>query len=321
MKRLLILLFGAAIVQAAPVIDPAFALNYTIANLGTAPNVPFSYGGLTFLNSNTLLIAGSANAAGAKVYAMDLVRDGSGHITGFTNTTFFSNAPNIDGGVVVGPGGDIFYTTFPTNTVGQIKPGSTSPDRVIDLTGLGITGGSVGTLAMGPNGMLKIVSFGGSKWYSTNLTPDGSGTYNISAPTAAVALSNGPEGAVYVPLNSPVFTPGSFLISEYSSGMGSTFQSDANGDPLAGTRKVFISGLSGAEGAAIDPATGDFLFSTFGGSSLYRVSGFASPVTAGAPEPGTWVLISTGGVLVGLARIRRKRRCIIQDACQRNPNA
>lgn len=40
-----------------------------------------------------------------------------------------------------------------------------------------------------------------------------------------------------------------------------------------------MTGLSGAEGAAIDPLTGDFLFSTFGGGDrVIVVRGFAAPV-------------------------------------------
>ena len=41
------------------------------------------------------------------------------------------------------------------------------------------------------------------------------------------------------------------------------------------SRSDFITGLSGAEGAAIDPVTGDFLFSTYGGGNrVIAVRGF-----------------------------------------------
>ena len=53
---------------------------------------------------------------------------------------------------------------------------------------------------------------------------------------------------------------------------------DDNGDPEPQTRSTFISGLSGAEGAAIDPVTGDFLFGTYGsGNRIIRVVGFPPP--------------------------------------------
>jgi hypothetical protein len=49
---------------------------------------------------------------------------------------------------------------------------------------------------------------------------------------------------------------------------------------IPSTARVMVQGLSGAEGALIDPVTGDFLFSTFGGNNtVVRISGFAEPNT------------------------------------------
>jgi hypothetical protein len=43
-----------------------------------------------------------------------------------------------------------------------------------------------------------------------------------------------------------------------------------------------VTGLTGAEGALIDPVTGDFLFSTFGGGNkIIRISGFVVPSAIG----------------------------------------
>lgn len=50
---------------------------------------------------------------------------------------------------------------------------------------------------------------------------------------------------------------------------------------MVGTAQNVITGLSGAEGAFIDPVTGDFLFSTFGGGNqVIRLSGFPAPTAA-----------------------------------------
>ena len=71
----------------------------------------------------------------------------------------------------------------------------------------------------------------------------------------------------------------------------------------AASRRVLLSGLSGAEGALIDPVTGDFLFSTFnGGNQLVRVSGFVAPPEP-VPLPATLPLL-LGAVGVLLARRR-----------------
>jgi hypothetical protein len=55
-----------------------------------------------------------------------------------------------------------------------------------------------------------------------------------------------------------------------------------------------IAGLSGAEGAVIDPLAGDFLFSTFGdGDRVVRVEGFAAPPQppSGIAEPSTAITV------------------------------
>jgi hypothetical protein len=63
------------------------------------------------------------------------------------------------------------------------------------------------------------------------------------------------------------------------------------------TRQTFISGLTGAEGATIDPLTGDFLFSTFGGGDrVFVVRGFSqpSPTPTATPVPATPTPTATG---------------------------
>jgi len=83
---------------------------------------------------------------------------------------------------------------------------------------------------------------------------------------------------VYIQAGNPGFASDSVLISEWSAGTVGAYEIDANGDPIASTRRDFILGLSGAEGAAIDPITGDFVFSTFGGGDrVIVVHGFTTP--------------------------------------------
>lgn len=258
-----------------------FATDYTITSLGSIAGLPTPYGGLTLLagSTDTLLIGGSANTVSGDIYSIGITRDLSGHITGFSGTaTFFADAPYIDGGLAYGPNGVLFFTGDPVNTLGQLKSGSTGPDKTTNLTALGVSG-SAGSLVFAPNGDLKLLSYSGNAWYTSSITPDGSGTFDIGPAVFNTTISGGPEGAAYVPTGSAVFAPGSVLIAEWGAGNVSTYETDANYNPIAGTRQVFISGLLGAEGAFIDPVTGDFLFSTFGGGNeVIRVSGgFVAP--------------------------------------------
>src|SRR5205807_478805 len=43
----------------------------------------------------------------------------------------------------------------------------------------------------------------------------------------------------------------------------SVYQVDANGDPIPATRQILLQGLHGADGTALDPSTGDVLFTPF----------------------------------------------------------
>ena len=319
----------------AQTIDAFYSGSYSFVDLGQALGVPVSYGALTFKagEPSTLLLGGNANEPSAVIYSVNVLRGAGNHVTGFSGTaSAFASAyggpvgepqGGIDGGLTYGPGNVLFYTSFDDNHLGQIKPGSSSPDKLIDLTTLGISS-SVGAVAFVPNtfgggGHLKILSFDADKWYDATITPDGTGTFNVSVAGGAgltLPASNtederaGPEGVIYVPAGNPGFAVNSVLIAEWgintaSTGFITSYEVDANGDPIISTRKTFMSGLQGAQGATIDPLTGDFLFSTttFGASDrVLAVRGFTTVV----PEPSSLVLL---GLPLAAALVwRRKQR-------------
>lgn len=277
----------------AQTVQPPYDASYTLTNLGSIAGLPIPYGGLDFLpsNSNTLVIGGAANTAPGALYSIGVVRGAGNHITGFTGTAaLFSEGQYNDGGVKFGPGGVLFYTRYPVNEVGEVKPGSTINDKIVGLTALGISS-SVGALNFVPggfpgSGQLKIVSYNTGDWYTASYAADGAGTFNITSPVLNTTINVGPEGFVYVPPGSPIFPSGtSMLVSEYGNGVVASYQIDSGSNPVPASRAVFISGLTGAEGAVIDPVTGDFLFSTFGGGNqVIVVRGFAIPVGA-TPTP------------------------------------
>jgi len=294
---------------AGAVIAPYYSSNYTLIDLGPAGNVPNAYGGLNIVagNSNTLLLGGSANTAGGLFYTVPVTRGAGGHITAFGSPSVFGAAGSYnDGGLVYGPGGVLFYTQYPVNQVSEIKPGSTSDDKTVSLASIGIAT-STGAMSFVPasfpgGGQLKISSWPNGEFYTVTLAPDGSGTYDLTSATYVGSFPGGPEGFIYVPHGSPLFPGFNLLMAEFSAGSVGAYQLDSQGNPILGTRQDFITGLTGAEGAFIDPVTGDFLFSTFGtgSDSIYEIQGFNLP----SPEPGTLLLIASGIPML----IRRFRR-------------
>ena len=99
-------------------IDPFYAGDYTIIDLGQIAGLPFDYGPLIFKSGDpdTILIGGDANEETAGIYEVAVTRDALGHISGFSGTPVrIANAPGtgtqgLDGGLAYGPGdvGNVF---------------------------------------------------------------------------------------------------------------------------------------------------------------------------------------------------------------------
>lgn len=270
--------------SAAQELGPEFASAYAIRDLSAPPQVPGPLGGLVIdpLAPNVLLIGGLANTANGAIYRVALERNSSGYIVawGCGETTQLASAPAIDGGLAFAPNGVLLFTGYPNNTLGQIVPGESQPAKVIDLTSLGVAS-SVGGLVIVPSGMpgagsIKLLSYSWGIWYSASLVPDGAGTYDIVNVSSGVGIGGGPEGATYIRAGNPGFPVDSVLVSEYGTGSIVAYEVDANGDPVLGTRRIFVQGLFGAEGAFTDSVTGDLLFCTYGGNRVIAVSGFTT---------------------------------------------
>lgn len=265
----------------------AFAADYSFIDLGTPSGIPGPLGGVVFKpgDTNTLWIGGSANNSGGSIYEIAVQRDSLGRINGFSGTaTLHAAAPYIDGGVAFGPTGVLFFTGFPVNTLGEFLPGSTTVNKTVDLTAAGINS-SVGAIAFVPAGFagagrFKILGYNTNEWYDAQLAPDGSGTFDVTNAQLIQTLVGGLEGAVYVHGGNPDFSVDSTLVCEYGAGIVAAYDVDSNGDPIPATRQDFLTGLTGAEGALIDPVTGDFIFSTFGGGDrVLVVRGFTLPTS------------------------------------------
>jgi hypothetical protein len=128
----------------AQTIAPEFAGSYTSFDLGSVPELPPLYGGLTFKfdDPNVLLIGGAANGPAGALYSVNVIRDVDNHIIGFDgDAAFFAEAAYNDGGVAYHPDSDVLFTSrWPVNQMGQLKPGSTTTDKIIDLAPFGVAG-------------------------------------------------------------------------------------------------------------------------------------------------------------------------------------
>jgi len=285
-------------------VAPPFDESYTWDDLGQPPEVPAPLGGLTLKAGTTdrLLIGGAANTENGALYEIGLLRGDDGHIVGFSGPgTRFADAEYNDGGVAYGPDGVLFLARWPVNQLGQTKPSSASTDRIVDMSRFEVAP-SLASLQFVPDGRpgegsLKLASYPGGEWYDAEVKPDGTGTFDVTSvtPVPDSTLLGGPEGFVFVGAGSPHFDGPSLLVSEWDAGQVAAYDVDANGDPIVSTRRDFIVGLDGAEGAFIDPQTGDFLFSTFGGGDrVIVVRGFAAPSSIAVQ---TSVTNDNGGVL------------------------
>jgi hypothetical protein len=265
------------------VFDPAFADHYTAIDLGAVPGVPAPYGGLVVMDedADTLLIGGAASTPDGAIYRACLVRGCDGEIIGFAeDATRYATASRIDGGLAYGRDGVLVYTTHDTNTVGQILPGDDEPDRVFDLADYGVED-STGGLACVPGGYpgaggFKLTSRDGGGWYDVHVGIDGAGKPYIEDVDLMAMTEDGPEGAVYVAPPSPGFDRPGVLVAKLMTGSVDAYDIDRRGDPRPETRQEFLSGLTGARGATVDPLTGDALFTTNDGAGarLVLVRGF-----------------------------------------------
>lgn len=292
----------ATAAQAQSVLAP-FNSYYEAVALGQMPGV-FNYGGIAFApgNPNVLLISPYLSG---QVRAVSLVRDSQGFITGFSGSTVYATVGGTDGGLAFGPTGVLFFTWYGPNRLGQILPGSTTANRVDDLAPLGI-GGSVGTCAFVPAGRggagrFKIATYATSKWYDVTLAPDGAGTFQLQNVTDVATIQGGPEGILYPPSTAPLLG-NHVLVADWNSGLYA-YQTDANGDPLPATRQLVMTGLSGNAGGAVDPVTGDMLFSGNGGRLVaVREGAVCGSITSYGPaSPGSTVTPALTGT--GCARL------------------
>ena len=248
--------------------------------MGRVEGLPVRQGGLILSRSdyNTLLIGGHANTAEGKLYSVKVARDDQQSIVSFGRARYYADAPFNDGGLCYAPGGILLCAQWPVNNLGQLKPGRRVPAKTIDL-GRQDRDNSLASLNFfKPTGNLKLLNWQSGRWFDATPVRLDDDTYRLDNVTVVTTLPGGPEGFVYVPKVSPRFDKPSVLVAEWSAGNIAAYEITPEGDPIVATRRVFIANLEGAEGGMIDPLTGDYLFTTFGGGDrIIRVDGLTIP--------------------------------------------
>lgn len=273
-----------------PQLTGPFVEDYAVTDLGQIEGLPPDYGGITFSPvSGLLLIGGNANEDDATIYLVPVSRDVMGHITGFNELIDFVDAPYIDGGLAIGPGGVVFYSRYnpPMAEFGQILtsvPASAGvlASKVVDLTSLGVEE-TLGGLNFVPNGFpkagaLKVTSYEDGDWYEIGLAPAGDGTFDATSASNRVDLPSGSEGFVFLQPGLAGFGGGAHvLINNYDDSSITAYDLNGDGDPIADTQQEFLTGISGPAGLAFDPISGDLIISDYDEDRLYRVTGFPAP--------------------------------------------
>jgi hypothetical protein len=266
-------------------IAPEFASSYSCVNLGTLASIPSPWGGFAMKANepSTLLISGNSRDPSGRLYSVPIGRDASCHVTGFTGTTAdYAEAPYNEAGIAYGPSGVLFLAQAVVNKLGELKPGSTVTNKTVDMAALGMGDSMCGVgfppMGFGSTGQLKLINWPSPGfWYSADLADDGSGTFNVTNMTKGSQLANGAAGFVFIAAGNPGFPNNSILVSEYDAGTVVAYELDAQSNPKPTSRRVFIQGLTGAQGGVVDPTSGDFLFSTFSSALIIAVRGFAPP--------------------------------------------
>lgn len=269
----LVVLGPAAIAQAAPTVEPPFDQDYMLINLGPVDGVHLPYGGLAFVpgDPNGIVIVGYTGAETATLFTAGLTRDSTGSISGFAGTAVPAVSAYAAGsGMAYGPENVLFYSRV-TSQMGEVKPGSSTTDKVVDLRSLfwGISGLNFVPPGLGGAGALKAMTSPYGEWWTLPIARDQNGTYDVIGQSKGPSLQGNPAGFAYVAPDMPGPMDPGLLVCEHEQSYGvgkvAMYDVDSNGDPVVSTRRVVVSGLDVPEGIAIDPPTGDVLFVSYQG--------------------------------------------------------
>jgi hypothetical protein len=282
-RSLLVLALCSSPAYAQTLVSPYDAA-YSIVDLGAPAGVPMNLGGcaVPWGETGALYLSGATNTPGGAVYRIPVVRDAQGHVTGFGGAAVqHATAPGIGGGLECHPRRTILYSRDAQLEVGMIRWGSSTTNHVQSLAAPGFTGplGALQFVPYSDYGVLKYASYATGQFGSAWIAPNHSNfTFNVLGVSLGTTIGGGPKGFVYT-ASSPYFELNrSMLVCQYDLGEVAVYDLDWEDDPLPATRRVFLTGFAGVEGAARDYLTGDFFFTTnVGGGRVIALRGSGLP--------------------------------------------
>ena len=317
------LIASAPAARAQAAIAPAFSSAYTLTTFA-GPTGLVHYAGMTFLagSPNTIIIGGNDDSATAPLYAVNVTRDTNNHITGFGTPQSIGTAPNIDNGLVYGPGGNLYYTSSQAGKIGVLT--LTGSGATLAATAVGfLTVASGGTtLTNYEGGLSYLPNYGGTNgglaWDSYH--GGGSSTYQylipFTASTGTGSIGGYTLGNATAYDNTAVLTAtavsnegwtdlgGYAVISSYPNTTMQAWTAEQYGLASGTTETDFATGVGTTVDGSIDPVTGDALYATY---SATASANFIEIRANAAPEP-TAVLLGAFGVLPLLGIVVRRRR-------------
>ncbi|RMG95411.1 MAG: hypothetical protein D6705_13680, partial [Deltaproteobacteria bacterium] len=260
-----------------------FASDYSCWDMGAPPGVPLPLGGVIGVpgDPNRLIVAGNAGTPEATLYSVGVARDADCRILGFDGSppVLWSTAPDQVGDLVFAPGDVLIYSTEWPEWIGQIKPGSSSPDRVDEFPGLGPPLSKAFVPAGFANaGDFKVAGPSAGDWNTIDLVPDGNGTYDLVPAGLEGAPPFASFGMSYVAAGSPQILEPSILYTVNHMGIGAiiVFPVGPDAVPDSNPSRYLVNGVTDPEGSYLDPLSGQFFFTVefFGDARVLVVEGF-----------------------------------------------
>ncbi len=263
----------------------AFATDVTCRYLASPSSVAPIYGGAVSRPGfpNQILMGGNGETPQGGLWAVELARDADCHVLGYTATApeRLIDAAEVSTGVEYDRDGVLLVARWRPNELGQILPGSTSYDKIIDWEPMGMAPRATGLAFVPPGfsgaGTLKVLSYMGGQWHSVSLTADGGGTFDVSSVVEVMTLAGGPSGIEFMEAGNPEFGVDGVLIAEYEADRVVAYDVDANGDPIPATRRPVIGNLYQVDSFYRDPLSGDLLVASNSSGGVLILQGFSPP--------------------------------------------